>query len=411
MGEIITYQLTLTVPEGVTGAVSIVDTLDGGLAYVGPVIATNSNGAQVTLAGLTSPVVTNNGQTLTFSLGDITDANSDNITPETITLEYPVVVLNVAGNVANTQLNNSARMTWTGGSPVTVSAPNTQVIQPSLILVKSVAPGSGDAGDEVTFSISVTNLNSGTGTDAYDVLFSDVVPAGLAYTLQAHSRSRRAFQQLRRLSWTILALRRSPRHGVPCPRTRLAPSPSRQPSRAAVLPGQSIQNTAGATWTTLPGTPSPSPRSTYNANSTERTLTTTSQATVTVNSIAPVKSLVATSELSTTGNDVTIGEIVRYHLSVLLPEGFSPAFQIVDALPAGLTFLNDGTAKVAFVATGTGAGAGIVSSDAGLGILPQVSGSSAAVTPDVRSADCQRFSCRVHRRDGPDVRSWGLDQP
>jgi uncharacterized repeat protein (TIGR01451 family)/fimbrial isopeptide formation D2 family protein len=380
VGEIITYQLTLTVPEGVAGAVSIVDTLDGGLAYVGPVIATNSNGAQVTLTGSTSPVVTNSGQTLTFSLGDITDANSDNITPETITLEYPVVVLSVGGNVANTQLNNSARMTWTGGSPVTVSAPNTQVIQPSLILVKSVVPGSGDAGDEVTFSISVTNVNAGTGTDAYDVVVSDAVPAGLTYVAGSLAFTPGVPAAPAPVLDDTGAPTLTASWGT-LPKNTTGTITFRATLTGAVLPGQSIQNTAGTTWTTLPGTPSPSPRSAYNANSTERTLTTTSQATVTVNSIAPVKSLAATSEPSTTGNDVTIGEIVRYHLSVLLPEGFSPAFQIVDALPAGLTFLNDGTAKAAFVATGTGAGAGIVSSDAGLGILPQVSGSSAAVTP------------------------------
>jgi len=232
----------------------------------------------------------------------------------------------------------------------------------------------------VTLSISVTNVNSGTGTDAYDVVVSDVVPTGLVYTPGS-------------LGFTA---------GVPAapvpvlddtgapaliaswgtlPKNTVGIITFKATLTGAVLPGQSIQNSAGATWTTLSGVPSPSPRSTYNANSTERTLTTTSQATVTVNSIAPVKSLVATSEPSTAGSDVTIGEIVRYHLSILLPEGFSPTFQIVDALPAGLTFLNDGTAKVAFVATGTGAGAGIVSSDAGLGILPQVSGSSGAVTP------------------------------
>ena len=61
------------------------------------------------------------------------------------------------------------------------------------------------------------------------------------------------------------------------------------------------------------------------------------------------KSIVATSEASTTGNNVAIGEIVRYRLLTTLPEGTAPNFQIHDFLPVGMQFLNDGTAKVSLV--------------------------------------------------------------
>ena len=61
-----------------------------------------------------------------------------------------------------------------------------------------------------------------------------------------------------------------------------------------------------------------------------------------------VKSLVATSEAHTSGTNVTIGEIVRYQLRVLVPEGDSPALVVQDTLPIGLTFLNDDTAMYWF---------------------------------------------------------------
>jgi uncharacterized repeat protein (TIGR01451 family) len=70
------------------------------------------------------------------------------------------------------------------------------------------------------------------------------------------------------------------------------------------------------------------------------------------------KSIRTTSESSTvetgTGTNVNprllaIGEIVRYRLQVQLPEGVAPDLQLHDILPNGLTFLNDGTAAVAFV--------------------------------------------------------------
>jgi uncharacterized repeat protein (TIGR01451 family)/fimbrial isopeptide formation D2 family protein len=80
-----------------------------------------------------------------------------------------------------------------------------------------------------------------------------------------------------------------------------------------------------------------------------------------------VKSVVATSEVftkpqasatpQTPANTprVAIGEIVRYRLAVVVPEGGPlPNFQVTDALPAGMEFLNDNTARIAFVSNGTG---------------------------------------------------------
>jgi uncharacterized repeat protein (TIGR01451 family) len=67
------------------------------------------------------------------------------------------------------------------------------------------------------------------------------------------------------------------------------------------------------------------------------------------------KSLVFTSEPHTTASNVTIGEIARYRLEVVLPEGgLLPNFQVADALPAGMKFLNDGSARIAFVSNGPG---------------------------------------------------------
>ena len=76
--------------------------------------------------------------------------------------------------------------------------------------------------------------------------------------------------------------------------------------------------------------------------------TLTDIATVTIACPTLDKSIVATSEPSTIGNQVAIGEIVRYRLVTSLPEGTSPNFQIKDSLPIGMQFLN-GTANVALV--------------------------------------------------------------
>jgi uncharacterized repeat protein (TIGR01451 family) len=67
------------------------------------------------------------------------------------------------------------------------------------------------------------------------------------------------------------------------------------------------------------------------------------------------KSLVATSELHTAGSDVIIGEVARYRLAVVVPEGgVLPNFQVIDALPPGMKFLNDGSARLAFISNLSG---------------------------------------------------------
>ncbi|MBC7317324.1 MAG: isopeptide-forming domain-containing fimbrial protein, partial [Chloroflexi bacterium] len=79
IGEMITYTLRVTIPEGTTPNATIVDTLDDGLAFVDFVPGfTNSNPAEVTLSGSTTPVITNNGRTITWNLGTITNTNTDN---------------------------------------------------------------------------------------------------------------------------------------------------------------------------------------------------------------------------------------------------------------------------------------------------------------------------------------------
>ena len=93
----------------------------------------------------------------------------------------------------------------------------------------------------------------------------------------------------------------------------------------------------------------------------------TDTAQVTIATPIQTKSIDATSEAHTgslgANTLLAIGEIVRYRLVTQLPEGQSTNFQFRDNLPAGLQFLNDGTARVAFVSSAIG---GVTSSNAAL---------------------------------------------
>jgi uncharacterized repeat protein (TIGR01451 family) len=62
------------------------------------------------------------------------------------------------------------------------------------------------------------------------------------------------------------------------------------------------------------------------------------------------KSLVTSSEAHTVLPDVALGEIVRFRLVVQQPEtGLLNNFKVIDALPPGMQFLSDNTARIAFV--------------------------------------------------------------
>ena len=118
---------------------------------------------------------------MTFSLGDITNADRDNATPETITITYEAVVQNVAGNTRGTLLNNSAALTWTGGSIAAASADAVRVVEPLFAVTKTASAGTGDSGDTIDYTITIANPVHADGADAFDVHLEDVVPSGMTY--------------------------------------------------------------------------------------------------------------------------------------------------------------------------------------------------------------------------------------
>ena len=193
IGEIATYRLTVTVAEGTTPGLKITDTVDAGLAFVDCTSIAASAGLSTDLSGSfaaacndpTNPLVAAPGQVLTFDLGTVTNPDDDtpaNDDDETITIEYTVVVLNVAGNQAGTTLANSAALSFNGSGggvslPAVSAAPIT-VIEPTLTVTKTATPIVGDANDPVVFTLTVTNP-AAASTQAWDLELRDTVPAGL----------------------------------------------------------------------------------------------------------------------------------------------------------------------------------------------------------------------------------------
>ena len=191
IGEIITYQVVATIPEGTIPNATLTDTLDPGLAFVNcvSVVASSaalssSNGAWGVMCNPpTNPTLgnvgggtTNDGRLISYNLGTVTNSNTNNTVAETITLTYRAVVLNTPGNDRGIARNNAATLAWTGGS-TSDSAPDVIILEPTLTIQKDASPVTGDAGDTITFTIIVRN-QAPSNTDAFNLDWRDTIPVG-----------------------------------------------------------------------------------------------------------------------------------------------------------------------------------------------------------------------------------------
>lgn len=188
IGEKITYQLVVTVPEGESSAVSVIDGMSNGLALVECNSLTNDAPGDVStdVAGgfasacndPTNPTVANNGKDVTFDLGNIDNTDRSQSADETITIVYTAVVNNVPQAVNGISLNNAARIFWTGGDTPSGSAP-VIVHEPLLTSQTVISPASGlSVGSRVRVTTTVAHTTASTA-GAYHVETTTGVPAGL----------------------------------------------------------------------------------------------------------------------------------------------------------------------------------------------------------------------------------------
>jgi large repetitive protein len=370
IGELVTYQITITLPEGITSGLTVQDTLDDGLAFVKVNSVTRSAGV---VGGVVTPVVSNDGRTGTYDLGTVIDKNRDNSVPDTLTIRYTAVVLNQASNQNGTQLRNNARMTFKGGDPATASAPAITVLEPTINISKQARVGGsgtvGEAGSTVEYTIVLTNPGT---VDAFDLTLNDPFPRAsngrsliadpvLTNVDDTDGRVTTAAFQIVGSATAGYTLRTRP--GVtfdfPVESGRSITLRVTGTLTTAVQPAELIHNTATVRWTSLNG--HPGTRSKFNANSTERTgrgtgpndYVASGSADITISG-SIVKTLVSTSDSFTQGSDVAIGEVVRYQLLGVFAQGSLPNVVILDDLPAGMQYLDDGTTKIAFVSNGPG---------------------------------------------------------
>ncbi|MCO8124320.1 isopeptide-forming domain-containing fimbrial protein [Stieleria sp. TO1_6] len=386
IGELVTFDIIMTLPEGTLPEAVLTDYLGqlGDMAFVSydGYSLSSPTALQTDLPGgfaAIAPVVTADGQLVSFDLGTIVNSDTDNDTAETITLSITAVVLNDVQNQSGSTEQNFATLEYLSNGqteietatsdPVTVIEPDIEVEKTATVNGVTAPPAGGDTGDVVVYTIVIRHSGN-SETDAYEMELSDTLPTLVEnYSITSVMDTETGadaigigdvFNNNGVLQFAI---------GGDTSQNQIDFAMGReitiQVSGELVLgiqPNDVVTNTAEVQWTSLDG--DPGERSTFNNQSVERTGADgpggalndyADQDTVsfTADPGQLVKSIVSTSE-SHTGfvngiEQVAIGEIVRYRLVTQVPESEYLNSFIEDLLPTGMTYLNDGTTTIALV--------------------------------------------------------------
>jgi LPXTG-site transpeptidase (sortase) family protein len=269
IGEVFYYELGVNLPEGTTPTLVVTDTLPVGLEFVSgsnalvtttnPVgtcqptsLSANFSGAVAApTLNLTAPAAGVHGGILEFVFTSIT-VPGDNVTNNNaFALCFQAVVTNTAGNQNGTALTNTAEAVsgpWTA-APVSVVV---DVVEPELQVTKSVSDATPALDDTITYTLLVEHTGA-SSAEAFDVLVTDAIPAGLVYvsgSISAPAGWAVDASAAPNLSFTCA----SPACSLPLGSTasltyQVQADPANQPALGATL-----TNNAVLTWTSLPAT-------------------------------------------------------------------------------------------------------------------------------------------------------------
>ncbi len=198
IGEIVTFDVTVTVPQGRLVETSISDSLPDGLSYIAgstrliadfdTAISASENpgglnavGAGVEVALTDGSEVDIVGGAVSVFLGDVINSDNDP-NAETLTLRIDALVENIDDNNAGTSFTNRGELTFRDALNRPQSLPTVEetvsVIEPDLMISKEASPaGLLPSGGTVTFTVTVVNPAGPNVGTAYDVEILDMLPA------------------------------------------------------------------------------------------------------------------------------------------------------------------------------------------------------------------------------------------
>ena len=352
VGETLTYRLVYRAPAGVDARSNyLVDFLPSELTYVSQLSCTTSGTISNTFSIYDTDqdpctsgqyAVTSNLNAIRWNYGFVSTGFVMTTTFEAQVSESPDVQ---EGTIFRNILKASGVNTV--GSTYSLRDSALIEIDGTVQLTKTVSPDSNlDAGDVVTYRIEYGNIGVIT---TYNHIVTDTVPVGLVINT---ANCTPATCQIVGggpitgsggvITWTGAAVLAPGETGVLTYTAVI--------SSNAVSVGGSLVNTATVSYNTRSDG-----SGLQTDGSTDPDDKQTDTAAVTPIGFSVTKTIEATSEAHTgvSGDGgrekMAIGEIARFRIVTELPEGTYSDLIIRDAMPAGMRFLDDDTAKIAFI--------------------------------------------------------------
>ncbi|WP_170936120.1 VCBS domain-containing protein [Pandoraea sp. PE-S2R-1] len=396
IGEGMTYDIVVTLPEGTTQNLRIQDlipagmqldpTFGGGSGYV--IITTRAGSAALGADFNGSVVGTATGATMTFTTAQ---ANADNVTGNNaFVIRVRLTASNVSSNQAGVTLANGAQLTYSdpdgdtpnGATPLdrtvaqTGASPTVVIREPTLTVTQTTPglnPYGVDKGDTVEYDMTISNGTAATDFDAFDITFSDALPAqltGLTFTVTYNNGATNnggvdfvldsATGLLHTASGANIDIVKGGSITIKVTGTVVA--------QAASLP--SFDNTATVQWTSLNGTAGgtadpagertgvdgPGGLNDYQASYTQ---TVQIAQAILISRVGGMPGTAASSPTSAPTESVTVGEVIRYRIVSLVAEGDDGNYSVQITLPKGMELINildgggignaDGSMRIVFI--------------------------------------------------------------
>lgn len=360
IGEIVTYDLLVTLPEGTTLDLFLTDNLPPGLEYVSYEIITAaalSNGLLTEDYGgtLPTPMVNSpsgSGADLELDFGNTVTAADNDVDNNSFVVRVTARVLNIVANQDGITLTNTGELEYTdpdtSTTTLTTGSVDIELIEPELNVEKQISGQSQanlDAGDTIEYTVVISHDGSST-SDAFEVAFADFAPGDTLITSVVSVTGTGFGTTTIPIAEIVpggasIVLSDTAGSGVfDLPLGASITLVYEVTIQDSLTPGEDLTNDASIDWSSVDGDVNPgdpqgerdgSSRPDANGlnNYFDDDSVTTGTATPTIE-----KTLVATSVPETIGNDLVVGETATFYLTVTLPEGTYPNdFVVTDFLP------------------------------------------------------------------------------
>ncbi len=344
IGEIVTYDLEVSVPQGVTDSMILSDSLPSGLEFISVsgvkahLLSMHSDLSSENLStgdtNVSSDSITVNGSSVTFDFGNITHLVDGDNTLRNIVVRLYALVQDSVSNAGGNTVTNTANLNWDSGSSNATSSFN--IARPNVEVTTALSPLSGSvvqAGTTMRVDVTLSNIGTESAlSTAYDLILQSLVDSDF-FDVSTVS------ELVTPATFTYSTITQGDDLLVDYGNIDLLPSESFSFSYTVdvkddiVLP-TTLQIPATGTGTSLPLAPPSGIEATESGDDTADLSTSFPTAS---------KSRISTSEAHTENEFVTIGERTVYRITISMPEGVIEDLNVLDRVPNGLDFVGTNT--------------------------------------------------------------------